>query len=366
MAVMAHHGAPGASAYEIAVANGFTGTEQEWLAEQQATVAYTNESCNVCHGEDQMIGLSINTLHPLVDPKVVVGDIVVASAAGAADTVTFNVFEADGTTPITGLTLDDFRFYVADIVPASTATAEIVTSNVPVAAWYTPELERWLYERNGNDRAGNPYPNGGPVIDNGGGSYTYTFLADLGVGDVVAAPEFDLTHTQRLMITVASSDDFEREAAIVDFLIPADGANTGVLSQDVADLSRAIVAQKACTNCHGDPLQSAAHGSSYQTPQGCVVCHTPIGTTYGDEMQADGAWLAFLIHNIHGANADRTAWDWSEVTYPQNIQDCSVCHFDDGQAQADNWKTNPTIEACITCHDVTFTGAATHSGGAQV
>jgi len=346
-------GAPGASAYEIAVANGFDGTEEEWLYEQQATVANTGESCNVCHGEDQMIGLSINTLHPLVDPKIEIENIVVASGAGATDTVTFDAFEEDGTTPVLGLTLDDFRFYIADIVPAGTATA-----NLPTGTFETAQPERWLYERSSTVPPG-------IFTDNGAGSYTYTFTVDIALGDA-AAPEFDIAHTQRLMIRAGGTDDLSREAAIVDFIIPADGANTGVLSQDEADLARAIVVQTACSNCHGDPLQSAAHGSSYQTPQGCVVCHTPIGTTYGDEMQADGAWLAFLIHNIHGANADRTAWDWSEVTYPQTIQDCTVCHFDEGQAQADNWKTNPAIETCVSCHDVTFTGAATHSGGAQL
>jgi hypothetical protein len=310
-----------------------------------------------------MIGLSINTLHPLVDPKVEIADIVVASAAGATDTVTFNTFEDDGTTPVLGLTLADFRFYVADIVPALTPTA-----NVPVGTWFTAETERWLYERSGTARDGTAYPNG-TFVENGLGSYTYTFAADLALGDLARAPEFDITHNQRLMIRVGDIDDIvgtpdlSREAAIVDFVIPADGASTAILSQDEADLSRVLVMQEACTNCHGDPLQSAAHGSSYQTPQGCVICHTPIGDDYGDLMQADGAWLAFLIHNIHSANADRTAWDWSEVTYPQNISECLVCHFDAGQAQADSWKTNPTAEACTSCHDIDFTTGDGHGEG---
>jgi hypothetical protein len=360
------NGTNGASAYELAVEAGFDGTEDEWLASLEAHSTTTGESCNVCHGAGQLtgIGLGIDNLHPLVDPKIEIADIVIASAAGAADTVTFGAFEDDGTTPVTGMTLADFRFYVVDIVPAGTPTA-----NVPTGTYETDQPERWLYERTGTARDGTPYPNGS-FVENGGGSYTYTFAADLALGDLARAPEFDITHNQRLMIRVgdtAIGDDQElsREAAIVDFVIPADGIATAILSQDEADLTRAMVMQEACTNCHGDPLQSAAHGSSYQTPQGCVVCHTPIGADYGDLMQADGAWLAFLIHNIHGANADRTAWDWSEVTYPQNISECSVCHFDAGQAQADSWKTNPAIETCISCHDVTFGAGATHSGGSQ-
>ncbi len=315
-------------------------TGPEGPAGPAGPVTMTNESCNVCHGEDQMIGLSINTLHPLVDPKIVINGIIVTSAAGAADTVTFKAFEKDGTTAVTGLTLADFRFYIADMVPANTPTA-----NLPVGTWSTAYPERWLYE---SSAASTPT---GVLTEAPAGTYTYAFVADLALGGT-DAPEFDITHTQRLMIRAGGTDDLSREAAIADFTIPADGASTAVLSQDENTFARAIVVQQACTNCHGDPLQSAAHGASYQTPQGCVICHTPIGTTYGDEMQADGAWLASLIHNIHSANADRTAWDWSEVTYPQNISDCLVCHFDDGQALADNWKTNPSKEACSTCHDL--------------
>jgi hypothetical protein len=331
-------------------------------------VTTTNESCNVCHGEGQVVGLSVNTLHPLVNPKIEVANIVVASGAGATDTVNFDAFEANGTTPISGLTIDDFRFYVADIVPAGTTTTTTYTLTTdPVTTWQTPQPERWLYERSGTDRAGVPYPYGAfAETPAGSGNYTYTFAVDLAAGDLTRAPEFNVTDTQRLLIRAGGTDDLSTEAAIVEFVIPADGASTAVLSQDETTFDRAIVLQEACTNCHGDPLQSAAHGSSYQTPQGCVVCHTPIGNDYGDEMQADGAWLAALIHGIHSASANLTAWDWSEVTYPQNISECSVCHFDQGQAQADNWKSNPTAETCSTCHDVTFSGTApTHSGGAQ-
>lgn len=328
-------------------------------------VTLTNESCTVCHGEGQVLSgtIGIDALHPVVDPKVDVANIVVASVAGVGDTVTFDVLQPGTATPVTGLTIADFRFYIADIVPAGTATA-----NAPVATWTTAYVERWLYERNTTP--------GAVVVENTPGNYTYTFTVDIAAGDLTAAPEFDIAHAQRLMIRVgdtgiADEQEFSREAAIADFVIPADGANTGILSQDETTFSRALVAQEACTQCHGDPLQSAAHGSSYQTPQGCVVCHTPIGATYGDDMQSSGFWLASLIHGIHNG-ASFPGWpgdgavDFSEVTYPQNIMECEKCHMPGtGLAQETSWKTNPSIEACVTCHAVTFTGAATHTGGPQ-
>jgi OmcA/MtrC family decaheme c-type cytochrome len=331
--------------------------------------------------------IGIDALHPLVDPKIEVVDIVVSSVAGVGDTVTFSAFEEDGVTPVLGLTLDDFRFYIADLVPAGT-----LTGNTPVATWNTIYPERWLYERSGVDNNGTPtnpaddvpYPNGGPLTENGLGSYTYTFAADLAAGNLTFAPQFNVLHTQRLMIRAGGTDELSREAAIVEFVIPIDGTSTGLLSQDETTFDRALVAQEACTACHGDPLQSAAHGSSYQTPQGCIFCHSPIGdfpdefpqagaTSTGDAMQASGFWLARLIHTIHNAGtlpgwpAGLTPEVFSEVTYPQNIQECQKCHIPGtGLAQADSWKTNPTVEACTTCHAVTFTGVATHTGGAQV
>jgi hypothetical protein len=299
----------------------------------------TGESCNVCHGEDQMVGLSINTLHPLVDPKLVVGSMNVLNNAGANDYVFFTVSSANanGTlSPVTGLLKNSMRFYIADIVPAGTATA-----NLPTGTWANAQPERWLYENNAP---------AGVLTEGPPGTYSYKFTVDIALGGA-AAPDFNILHTQRLMIRLGDTDTSSREAAIADFVIPADGTATGALSQDESTFARAVVPQTACTNCHGDPLQSAAHGASYQTPQGCVICHTPIGTQYGDEMQADGAWLASLIHSIHNANpVGTTAWDWSEVTYPQNISDCSVCHIDEGQAQADNWKTNPSKAVCASCH----------------
>ena len=363
-------GADGASAYEIAVENGFDGTEQEWLDSLQGEDATsTGESCNTCHGVNSSIGLNIDENHPLVDPKIVIYNVVVASGAGATDTVTF-LAKDEKDDPVLGLTLDDFRFYIADLVPPLPYKSELVEYE-PYRYNFQPE--RWLYERSGEDRDGVPYPNS-EFIENGSGSYTYTFAVDLALGDLDRAPEFSIEHDQRLLIRARGDgiddNDLSREAAIVDFLIPADGANTGVLSQDENDFERSVVVQEACTQCHGDPLQRASHGSSYQTPQGCVICHTPIGNDYGELMVEDGAWLAFLIHNIHAANSDRTAWDWSEITYPQEIAECEKCHFDAGQLQADNWKTNPTVEVCTSCHDVDFTTGDGHGenniGGPQV
>ena len=96
------NGAPGASAYEIAVENGFEGTEQEWLDSLQGDSAtQADETCNVCHGEGKAIG--IDAQHPLVPEKpiVTVTDI---TRTGDILTVYINAVDSEGD-PVTGVGL---------------------------------------------------------------------------------------------------------------------------------------------------------------------------------------------------------------------------------------------------------------------
>ncbi len=311
-------------------------------------VAESNESCNVCHGADAIRDIAV--VHPML-VKPTVSNIVV-SRAGDLLTVTFSV-TADGD-PVSGIgsvapsSASDLRVYMASIVPAGT-----VTANVPQSTWPEDYLESWAEER-GSDA-------GVVIAEPTPGNYSFTMATPITAIGGVDAPDALTTDVQRVLVRV-DARDFEglnRTIGVADFDIPADGADTGVIT----DTIRTIVTMEACTQCHGDPLERAAHGGGYQSPQVCNICHSPIGER-GDEMQADGAWLAALIHGIHQESADLTAWDWSEVTYPRHPKDCSVCHFDAGQDRADAWMT-ATIETCTTCHDVTFDAGATHTGGTQ-
>jgi OmcA/MtrC family decaheme c-type cytochrome len=47
----------------------------------------------------------------------------------------------------------------------------------------------------------------------------------------------------------------------------------------------------------------------------------------------------------------RGAWsDFSTVAFPQDVRNCTTCHAKDA-TQANNWMTNPSAEACGSCHD---------------
>jgi hypothetical protein len=344
-------------------------------------VTTTDESCNVCHAQDR--GADIANFHPAPLVKPVVSDIVV-SRAGDVLTVTFSVL--DPVNPLPGIdpAEGNLRVYMADLVPAGTPTA-----NLPQGTWGDPVdwptgfFELWAEET--SDDAGVV------ATDNGDGTYSFTMattLADVfdangdpitdANGDPIGnAPDGNLDDIQRVYVRADARDlpGFTRTMGVADFTMPADGADTGVIDTT----TRTIVDASACTTCHNDPLQRAAHGGGYQSPQVCNMCHSPIGAfpenvgtnaapvyePLGDVMQETGFWLASLIHKIHSAGVLPGA-DFSEVTYPKNIKDCQTCHFDVGQDMAENWRENPTKEVCTTCHDVTFGVGATHTGGAQL
>ena len=236
----------------------------------------TAETCSICHGQGKIADIAVG--HP--DPtgeEVTLSNITLTNAAGFA-AVSFNAATADG--PVTDLTIDDFRFMIADLVPAGTATTSWGT-------WDTPYFERWAYERSGNDRGGNPYPNGVfDASDAANGNYTYNFVTGFGSAEALAeAPDYNAAHTQRLVIIVSGHDDASGNAltkntdGFLDFVVPAAGANAVPL-----DSQRLFVTADACKKCHSPEFVEAAHADTYLDTRACVICHSPIGH-YGDIMQ---------------------------------------------------------------------------------
>ena len=323
----------------------------------------TSETCSLCHGQGKIADIAV--AHP--DPtgeEVTLSNIVLTNTAGIAK-VSFNAATASG--PVTGLTLDDLRFMIATLVPAGTATASWGT-------WDSPYFERWAYERSGVDTRNNntPYPNGTfDASDAANGNYTYTFVTGFGSPEALAeAPDYNAADTQRLVIIASGLEDASGNAltnntvGFLDFITPAGGG-----AVTTSDSQRLFVTADACKKCHSQEFVEAAHADTYLDTRTCVICHSPLGH-YGDRMQTDDAYLPVLIHQIHGAITGK-AFDFSEVTFPQEIRNCVVCHTDSGLNlgtgnQVDNWKNHPTAEICGSCHtDVDFTTGANHEGGVQ-
>jgi OmcA/MtrC family decaheme c-type cytochrome len=231
--------------------------------------------------------------------------------------------------------------------------------------------------------------NTGTLVDNGDGSYKYTFYRDITTikaqvdAMTVSAPNSiadlgDLTYnaslTHRLAIalsgnapatgtntptgatsSVAAVPMKHPANAVYDF-IPATGAKA-----TAADFSRDVVATSNCEACHrklgGIPGLSADedaalfHGGNRNNVQYCAVCHTDqrrygqkeatytstgaVRTFTSDTRIVDGRTIGNLpnyIHKVHMGpllvheNYDYAGVQPEHTTYPQDIRNCTSCH----------------------------------------
>ena len=149
--------------------------------------------------------------------------------------------------------------------------------------------------------------------------------------------------------------------------------NASTLTEDTAN-SRAIVNSATCASCHRgfEPevdFANTFHGGGRVEGQFCNVCHNPARSStqtnsdnyVGSDVKTPAAASKVFIHRIHNGKNLQTAnvFDGiNEVTYPQDIRNCSACHAK--TAQGDQAYTNPSKAACGSCHDyVDFSGSTT-------
>lgn len=351
-------------------------------------------------------------------PQVTVTGVTIASPP----VVNFKVVDAAGL-PVIGLgnttknatatvaSLPNLAFAIAKLVPANATTGApskwvsymvttVPTTTAPNSAPTRPSTD-----------------NTGTLVDNGDGSYKYTFYRDITkIKDTVAAMTvtapnniadlgdltYDANAVHRLTIQLSGNApgtgtntpngvQFPGMTAVpmtkpVDVIydfIPATGK-----AATAADPSRDIAANAKCNECHrklggipGDSPESSGagfHGGSRNNVQYCVMCHTE-QRKYGRTEATVDATLTFtsatqrvdgrsafdlpnFIHKVHaGKFLAKKGYNLggvlpAEVTYPQDIRNCTKCH--DGSAtstaktaQGDNWKTAPNRLACGACHD---------------
>ena len=101
----------------------------------------------------------------------------------------------------------------------------------------------------------------------------------------------------------------------------------------------------ACTNCHGATIMhlegAHPHHQAFDT-DGCLGCHDKSGN-YGD-------YIGNRVHAVHSASAtgDLKHREWTEVTFPQEENNCTICHTDTA-TDTPVWR-NPNEVACGGCH----------------
>ncbi|MHB1025629.1 MAG: multiheme c-type cytochrome [Desulfobacteria bacterium] len=325
-------------------------------------VTTTNESCMVCHTTGRVVDISDSNPDSITHYNAAYHNLpMTVSAVSITDNgtgypqVSFNV-ASDGS-PVTTLTDSSLRFMMADLVPAGT-----------VAGQSTEQFARWASEQS---TASHGVLTWGTLdtSDATNGNYVYTFATAFGGTETL----YNGADIQRLVIR-ASLTGYNNTASFTDFYVAdtVEGSTTGIGYN-----ARLFVTAAACKKCHGPQFNGAAHASSYLDTKACVVCHTPIGDTYGEEMTIDGAWLASLIHKIHSAISMEAfptrmgGTGYSAVTYPQDVRNCETCHTNSGEElgagdNTANWKEHPNAAACGTCHtSVDFATGTGHAGGSQ-
>jgi OmcA/MtrC family decaheme c-type cytochrome len=229
----------------------------------------------------------------------------------------------------------------------------------------------------------------GTLVDNGDGSYKYTFYRDVtttkarldamtvtgannkaDLGDV----SFDASLTHRLTIVLSgnapgtgsntptgaastiASVPMKKPLDVVYDFIPATGR-----AVTATDTQRDIVANAKCEECHrklgGVPGLSASadsaafHGGSRNNVQYCVVCHTDqrkygkteatatvqgaVKTFTSSTNLLDGRTVGNLPNYIHKVHAGELLANknynyggvlLNETRYPQDLRNCTKCH----------------------------------------
>lgn len=279
---------------------------------------------------------------------------------------------------MTGVAVTDLRFNIAKLVPGN---------NGGPANW-----QNYINRVRGGAVQGSQERTGAGNVSGtlerlGSGRYTYTFATDITSADGNPCPapctdaagkaldiRFEPGLTHRATVQQANTA-YPEASGTLDF-VPAGAAVV---------VQRDVVASATCNSCHGE---LKAHGTRVDTKL-CVTCHNA------------GSWVAgssnttvdfkVMVHRIHYNDAGAAlpsvragtpytigSADFSRVTFPQDARNCIRCHDGTPGAanatpQGNHWKTEPSIEACGSCHDNVYFGSAPspkrpyqikpHSGG---
>jgi OmcA/MtrC family decaheme c-type cytochrome len=301
-------------------------------------------------------------------------------AIGGPPVVKFKLADENGA-PLQGLPAADLGFAIAQLVPGqnggSSQWNSYLYATVPPAACpagvtacaKTPEQQATLEAATS-----------GTFVDNGDGTYQYTFKTDI---TKVANVVYDASLTHRVGFEIRNLAQANNGAYTFQ---PSTGATSGIFSREIVETA-------TCNNCHtsfatSPTGTSVAHGGARVEVQYCVMCHNP-GTT--DPNSGSTLDMTVMIHKIHTGNtlpsiqtatAPNTTptlgvgyWivgyqdslsNFNTVLYPQDTRNCQTCHVQNVASlpQAGDYAAVPTAAACGACHDtVNFTTGANHGPG---
>lgn len=197
------------------------------------------------------------------------------------------------------------------------------------------------------------------LVDNGDGSYSYTYQANIANVTTPVAVTYNADYTQRAALelelpTLAINAHLDWQ--------PSTGKTEGIASRNVVSI-------ETCYTCH-QPESLALHGGRRIDIENCASCHT---ATSGDPESGNSIEFTYMIHAIHKGGERHTydeagaempapykiigyggkVIDYSKVSFPQKpAADCAACHVEgtNAPANADLFKADLSNQACIGCH----------------
>lgn len=307
--------------------------------------------------------------------------------------------------PLSGLKASELGFVIAKLVPPGTQLKPVPPQTAAPAPQPSAQWQSYIYT------TANPAPasagtasdpvvgttpepeattesgTAGTFVDNGDGTYQYTFKKDIGSDPAVI---YDATLVHRVGFEIRGVVNSTTGATVnanspVYTFQPSTGATTGLDEN-------AIVDDNTCTACH---QVLAFHGGARTEVQYCEMCHNPSSI---DPSSGNTLDFKVMVHKVHmgvdlpsvmaGMNYYIFGYmnsisDFSSIVYPQQDASgntygtgaspsfansgqrfCATCHntSDPNTPQTGNFASNPSAEACGTCHDnVNFTTGQGHS-----
>jgi len=249
-------------------------------------------------------------------------------AGGGAPTV-FLSLTNDLDQGLRGLPDGDIRFVLAQLTPGSDGGSS--------------EWQSYVTRETGgivDGQADAERGSAGTLVDNGDGTYEYTFSSDLTA--YPAGPAYDAAKTHRLGIEIRGQAPISTNG-IHDF-VPAGGPPA---------FERKIVDNDTCDSCHD---RFEFHGGPRTDVDYCVTCHNPYSIDGDSGNTVD---MKALMHNIHSGRDgyvifghNNSEHDYSDIHWTQDIRNCQTCHeeSDPNTPQASNWRLVPNRASCGTCH----------------
>ena len=292
------------------------------------------------------------------------------SVASGAPKVNFAVF-SNGQVK-TGLRLADISVAIAKLVPGTSGNPDQWVNYIYRTETATPTVGpngrpvlASARQATTDSKHTDPALAAQQLVFNPDGYYTYTFRTDIKNPAQTSGVAFEPNRTHRIALQLSytnAAGEVVRVNPYYDFKF--DAAGNAVPVTDPSQ-TRVMADVTQCNGCHE---RLAIHGGGRVDVQYCVLCHNQSTT---DANSGNVLTLSTMVHKIHagrllererlaGRGGERyVIWgyqnsmhDYSEVGFPQDLRNCTVCHTgaNPKTPQGDNWKTEISRDACLTCH----------------